>query len=100
MQQEKDLEEKNNFEKNFYLSYLSGTEWGIDYADFFVRHDNRITNDQEQIIEFSTFEEWPLTGDAATWSMAKDQEIIEINEPKDAWNYFLWLKMEAFNNNL
>ncbi len=99
--EEKDLIEKNDFENNFYLNYLSGNDWWLKYADFFIRHDNRVTLDQEQIIEFSTFENNNMTGSnpAYTGSIDPDQEIIEINEPKDAWDYFLWLKVESFKNN-
>lgn len=99
LEEEQDLQQKNYFEKNFYLTYLSWSDWWIKYADFFMRHDNRVVKDQEQIIEFSIFEEWILTGNTTTW-WASQEEIIEINDPKDAWNYFLWLKIKKFNTNL
>ena len=93
---QKDIDTQNSFEKNFYKRYLESND-----SPFFMAHDNFIANKDnwEYIIKFETQEDAPADNKVTQETHdTSDEFVLNITNPKDAWNYYLWVKRKRFKS--
>lgn len=109
VKQQKYYKEREAFENNFYLKYLS---W--DQSLFFFSHENNVIFSWENIVKFTDleknksnsmfwFQTWvedTTTGSySLSWTLVEQimskEKIINITMPQDSWKYFLYKKYEA-----
>lgn len=99
-----DYKQKEHFQKNFYIPYLSWYYW-----KYFISHENNITFSWENIIKFTQLDKqqigswvvltwnknltWNSSIQIWTWDILKhilnEENIVNISNPSDSWNHFL-----------
>lgn len=90
-----DFEQKTLFKDKFYAKYLSELSWFN--AEFFTKHEKNILLPWEKVIKLIDIDavRRQQEQEALLKNARKKEEIIDITNPKDAWMYFIKMKIET-----